>query len=245
MIEAISLTGGLGRRAVVRGLQFSVSAGEIVAFLGANGSGKTTTMRMLAGSSLPWSGAARICGEDVVRRRRVAQSKLGYLPEAASGFGRLTAWEFLRFCAEAHGLWRERQREAIDRVVQQTDLAPAMDTPMMRLSKGWRQRVWLAQAIVHDPAVLVLDEPTDGLDPNQKLRVRGLIRELSPGRAIILSTHILEEAEELCTRAMFLAGGGIVADAAPQELADERGRLASAFHRLTCEAQDRPGGGLD
>ena len=162
--------------------------------------------------------------------------KLGYLPEAPSGFGRLTVSEFLTFCGEARGLSKQDLRCAIDRTCQRVNLGEALGRPMAELSKGWRQRAWLAQAILHEPDVLVLDEPTDGLDPNQKELVRALVREMKSGRTIILSTHILEEAEELCDRAVVISRGTIVEDAKIDRLVDTSGRLAPRFRQLTLGA---------
>jgi len=159
--------------------------------------------------------------------------RLGYLPEAPSGFGRLTVNEFLTFCGQTRGLSRQALRHAIDRTCQRVNLGEVLGRPLAELSKGWRQRAWLAQAILHEPEVLVLDEPTDGLDPNQKELVRALVREMKPGRTIVLSTHILEEAEELCDRAVVIDRGTIVEDAKIDRLVDSSGRLATRFRELT------------
>lgn len=236
MIDARRLTMAFAGKTVVDDLTLRVEAGEVVGFLGPNGAGKSTTMRMLAGYLTPMRGAARICGHDVHRERLRAQTLTGYLPEAAGGFPQLRVGEFLRFCGEARGLRGQRLDGAIARVCELVELGPELSTPMRVLSKGWRQRAWFAQAILHDPPVLILDEPTDGLDPNQKDRVRELVRCLAPGKAILLSTHILEEAEELCHRAVIVTAGRIVADDTPQALSDERGRLGSVFRRLTTHA---------
>lgn len=225
-------------RWVVEAVSFVVEPGEVVGFLGPNGAGKSTTMRMLCGALKPSAGSARICGDDVVRHRRRAQARIGYLPEAADGFADLTVREFLTFCGEARGLRGRRLRASIDDVCARIELAPALGRRMRHLSKGWRQRAWFAQAILHDPPVLIMDEPTDGLDPNQKRQVRQFVLDVRATKAVLLSTHILEEAEEICTRAIVVAGGRIVADASPAALADERGRLADAFHRLTEPAGD-------
>ncbi len=201
-------------------------------FLGANGAGKSSTMRMLAGFRVPASGSASIAGFDVVRQRRQAQSMIGYLPEAAGGFGHLTATEFLRFCSETREISGNRAKQAIDRCCAELDLDNVMSTPLRHLSKGWRQRVWLAQALLHEPPALILDEPTDGLDPIQKRQIRQLIARLSPDRTIILSTHILEEAEQICDRAIIIDHGVIVADQPVADLVDDRGSLAASFFRL-------------
>ena len=244
MIEAIGLTMRFGRRTVVDRVSFRVARGELCAFLGRNGVGKTTTMRLLAGVLRPVAGSARIDGHEVVSERCAAAASIGFLPEAAAGFPRLTVGEFLRFCGEARGLAGRRLGEAIDRVTERVHARPARDAPMGELSKGWRQRAWLAQALLHDPPVLILDEPTDGLDPVERRHVRALLEDLSLDKAVLLSTHVLEEAEAIATRVVLVARGRIVADDAPGGLADERGRLAPAFHRLAGDgpedARDRP-----
>ena len=232
MIEALGLTMRFGPRTVVERLSFQVGRGELCAFLGRNGAGKTTTMRLLAGVLRPVSGGARINGHDVTTERRAAAASSGFLPEAAAGFSRLTIGELLRFCGESRGLSGRALSEAVDRVIERVHAREARDVLMGELSKGWRQRAWLAQALLHDPPVLILDGPTDGLDPTERRHVRALLEEVSRDKAILLSTHVLEEAEEIATRVILIARGRIVADDVPAGLADERGRLAPAFHRL-------------
>jgi ABC-2 type transport system ATP-binding protein len=233
MIEARDLEMRFGARTAVRGVSFAVEPGQVVGFLGPNGAGKSTTMRMLTGFLRPAAGSAWICGHDIQAGRLAAQRCLGYLPEAAGGFSHLTVREFLTFCGEARGLAGADLRTAIERVCGAVDLGPALGLKLGVLSKGWRQRAWLAQALLHDPPVLILDEPTDGLDPTQKQHARDLIRRVAADKAILLSTHILEEAEEICQRAIIIAEGRIVADAATADLLDPQGRLTAAFHRLT------------
>jgi gliding motility-associated transport system ATP-binding protein len=233
MIEARQLCMRYGASLVVNDISFTAEAGSVVGFLGPNGAGKTTTMRLLTGFLVPVAGSARICGHDIRRQRRAAQACIGYLPESAAGFANLTVQEFLIFCANARGIRGAALRSTLSRVCEQIELQPAMALQMKELSKGWRQRAWFAQAILHDPQVLIMDEPTDGLDPNQKTHVRKLIRALAPHKTILLSTHILEEAEEVCDRVIIVARGKIVADDAPANLVDERGRLNEAFQRLT------------
>ena len=172
MIEAQELVKRFGQVLAVDRVSFSVEPGEVVGFLGLNGAGKSTTMRLLAGALSPDGGCARICGHDMASDRLAGQACLGYLPEAASGFGHLTAREFLAYCGETRGLWGARLDAAVGRAAGAAHLDPALDKKMKALSKGWRQRAWFAQAILHDPPVLILDEPTDGLDPNQKHDVR-------------------------------------------------------------------------
>jgi|TARA_B100000809_G_scaffold70867_3_gene68424 ABC-2 type transport system ATP-binding protein len=214
-------------------ISLNLPQGSVVGFLGPNGAGKSTTMRMVSGYLFPDSGTVRICGWDIVRDRQKAQACLGYLPEAPNGFSRLTVHEFLSFCGQARGLDMKSLGLAIDQACQRIDLGPALRRPLGELSKGWRQRAWLAQAILHEPPVLVLDEPTDGLDPNQKEVVRRLVREMSADRTIVLSTHILEEAEELCDHVVVMANGCLVADDPVSNLLDNSGRLGAAFARLT------------
>ena len=233
MIEASNLGKTFGHIRAVHQVSFQVPRGQVVAFLGANGAGKSTTMRLLTGYLTADTGTAAIHGHDIVRARHEARSAMGYLPEAAGGFPQLTIREFLTFCGESRGLWGRDLDKAMQRVVGMIDLAPVFDRKMVELSKGWRQRSWLGQALLHDPAVLILDEPTDGLDPNQKDNIRQLIREIASEKAIILSTHILEEAEELSDRVIVIADGRIVADEGRTSLVDEKGRLAPAFRRLT------------
>lgn len=233
LIEAAGLAKSYGNRRAVNGVSFSLDAGTIVGLLGANGAGKTTTLRLLTGYLRPDSGNARIAGHDVVEAPLPARASFGYLAEAAGGFQRLTAREFLTFAGEAHGLRGAHLQQAIEDAAVRVDLKSAIDRVMGTLSKGWRQRAWLAQAILHQPPVLILDEPTDGLDPNQKISLRALLRQLGSEKAIVMSTHILEEAEELCDRIIVMAGGTIVADASKSELLDAKGRLAPAFATLT------------
>ena len=232
MIESLGLTMRFGRRTAVERLSFEVGRGELCAFLGRNGAGKTTTMRMLAGVLRPVDGSARINGHDVVAERCAIAASIGFLPEAATGFSRLTVGEFLRFCGESRGLAGRTLVAAIERATERVHAREARDALMGELSKGWRQRAWLAQALLHDPPVLILDEPTDGLDPVERGHVRALLEDVSRDKAVLLSTHVLEEAEEIATRVVLIARGRIVADDVPAGLVDERGRLAPAFHRL-------------
>lgn len=233
MIEAEHLLKRFGSVIAVNDVSFRISPGEVVGFLGANGAGKSTTMRLLAGCLSANSGEARIGGHDIARNRRAAQQMIGYLPESASGFPQITVHDFLAFTGEARGMWGASLNRAIGAVAERIELHPALHRRMSELSKGWRQRAWFAQALLHDPPVLILDEPTDGLDPNQKDKARALIRDVSTEKAIILSSHILEEAEELCARVIIIADGRIVFDGPSRDIVDEKGRLAPAFRRLT------------
>ena len=238
MIEALGLTMRFGRRTVVDRLSLQVRRGELCTFLGRNGAGKTTTMRLLAGVLRAVGGSARINGHDVIAERCAVAASIGLLPEAATGFSRLTVAEFLRFCGESRGLAGRTLAAAIDRASERVHAREVRDTLMGELSKGWRQRAWLAQALLHDPPVLILDEPTDGLDPVERRHIRALLESVSRDKAVLVSTHVLEEAEEIATRVVLIAQGRIVADDVPSNLVDERGRLASAFHRLAGDEQE-------
>lgn len=237
LIEADDLRKSFASVAAVRGVSFSVARGERVGVLGTNGAGKSTILRMLAGTLRPDSGRARIAGADVIASARQARAALGYLPEAANGFSALTVAEFLLFAAETRGLLGRARNAAIVRMVEMLSLGPAVYRPLGTLSKGWRQRAWLAQALIHDPPVLILDEPTDGLDPNQKVALRDLLTAVSQDKAMLISTHILEEAETLCDRLIVIADGSVIADARTAELTDASGRLGPAFARLTCATE--------
>jgi len=190
----------------------------VLGFLGANGAGKSTTMRMIAGFIAPSAGQVTVCGYDIEGAPVAAKSCMGYLPEGAPSYGEMTVGEFLDFVADIRGLAGAQRRQRRDVVIERLGLAPVIDQVIETLSKGFRRRVGLAQAIIHDPKVLILDEPTDGLDPNQKHEVRRLINELSKDKLVIVSTHILEEVHEVCTRAIIIANGRIVADETPDAL---------------------------
>lgn len=235
MIEIQNLTKRFGSVAAVTDLSLTVRPGEVLGFLGPNGAGKSTTMKMATGYLAPDQGAVRICGHDIVGDTIAAQKKLGYLPEGAPAYGEMTPREFLHFIAGVRNLSGADARAAMERAIAGAELKAVLDQPIETLSKGFRRRVGLAQAILHDPEVLVLDEPTDGLDPNQKHAVRGLIRGMSKDKTIIISTHLLEEVEAICTRAVIIDQGRIVADATPAELAarSASGRLDDVFRQLT------------
>jgi ABC-2 type transport system ATP-binding protein len=218
MIRVDNLVKHFGPIVAVDGVSFEVDAGAVLGFLGPNGAGKSTTMKMITGFLTPTSGRASILGHDVVDDPIRAKAQLGYLPEGAPAYADMTAASFLDFAAAVRGLGGARKRAMIDDAIAKVALAPVLQQPIETLSKGFKRRVGLAQAILHDPPVLILDEPTDGLDPNQKHEVRTLIREMARDKAIIISTHILEEVEAVCTRAMIIARGRIVADGTPDEL---------------------------
>jgi gliding motility-associated transport system ATP-binding protein len=218
MITTKNLSKRYGDKLAVNDLTFSVAPGEVLGFLGANGAGKSTTMRMIAGFISPSAGQVSVCGYDIEESPVAAKSCMGYLPEGAPSYGEMTVAEFLDFVSDVRGLAGERRRQRRAVVIDRLGLAPVIDQVIETLSKGFRRRVGLAQALIHDPQVLILDEPTDGLDPNQKHEVRRLINELSKDKLVIVSTHILEEVHEVCTRAIIIAHGRIVADETPTAL---------------------------
>ena len=218
LVETRALVKRFGSFTAVDDITFSVSSGEVVGFLGPNGAGKSTTMRLIAGFLEPTSGSALICGhnsqDDPVRARQ----RLGYLPEGAPLYPDMSVGAFLEFVAGMRGLNRTQTRDRLAEVVESIELAEVWNRRIDALSKGYKRRVGIAQALVHDPDVLILDEPTDGLDPNQKHEVRALIHSISAKKAIIISTHILEEVEAVCSRAIIIARGKMLADAPPAEL---------------------------
>ncbi|MCY4165573.1 MAG: ATP-binding cassette domain-containing protein [Gammaproteobacteria bacterium] len=235
MIRADSLSKNYGAIKAVDGISFAIEPGEVVGLLGPNGAGKTTTMRMCVGYLAPTSGSVEIHGFDLATRTQAARKTFGYLPEGAPLWGEMTPRAFLDFIADVREL-RGAQREArIEEVAALLQLHPVFDQRIETLSKGFRRRVGLAQAILHDPPVLLLDEPTDGLDPNQKHEVRELIRGMSSDKIVVISTHILEEVEAVCSRAIIIAAGRIVADDSPAALAarSEAGRLDEVFRSIT------------
>jgi len=207
----------------VDNISFKVESGEVLGFLGPNGAGKSTTMKMVTGFLAPTSGTAVVRGHDVTREPLAVKQKIGYLPEGAPAYSDMTPEAFLEFCAQVRGLKGEAKKQAIRKAVGRTHIDGVMRQPIETLSKGFKRRVGLAQAILHEPDLLIMDEPTDGLDPNQKHEVRNLIRDMAReqagggGRAVILSTHILEEVEAVCTRVVLIARGRVVADCTPAE----------------------------
>jgi ABC-2 type transport system ATP-binding protein len=216
-------------------VSFQVGPGEVLGFLGPNGAGKTTTMRMLAGFIAPTAGTASICGHDIGADPLAAKASLGYLPEGAPSYGEMSVRAFLDFIADVRHLEGSRRRERLDYVIGRLQLEAVLGQTIDTLSKGFRRRVGLAQALLHEPPVLILDEPTDGLDPNQKHEVRTLIGEMASNKIIVISTHILEEVEAVCTRAIIIARGRIVADDTPAALAarSESKRLDEVFRAIT------------
>jgi len=227
MIEAEHLTRRYGRLTAVDDLSFRAEPGQVVGLLGPNGAGKSTVMRMVSGFIAPSAGTARICGHDVRKQPLAAKRVLGYLPEGAPSYGELTVREFLVFVARVRGLRNGDLRRHLETAVARLDLADVLDAPIDALSKGFRRRVGLARAILHEPQVLMLDEPTDGLDPNQKRDVRSLIDAMARKRTILISTHLLEEVHALCNRVLILARGKLLADATPADL-ESRSRYHGA-----------------
>ena len=219
MIIIEGLTKQFGALTAVNNVTFNVSKGEVLGFLGPNGAGKSTTMKMLTGYLPITSGRASICGVDVEDQQLDARKRVGYLPEGAPLYGDMTANAFLGFIAEVRGFSGSEKSDRVALARDRLGLATVFNKPIETLSKGYKRRVGLAQAILHDPEVLILDEPTDGLDPNQKHQVRELIAEMSADKAIVISTHILEEVSAVCSRAVIIAEGKIVFDGSPDELA--------------------------
>ncbi|XQE66182.1 ABC transporter ATP-binding protein [Pseudomonas sp. P3C3] len=227
MIEIKNLTKRFAHHTAVDGLSFQVQQGEVLGFLGPNGAGKSTTMKMLTGFLAPTSGTASILGFDIQSDTLKAQQQIGYLPEGAPCYGDMTVRGFLEFIAEVRGYRGAEKKQRVQRAVEQVELDKVLEQSIETLSKGFKRRVGLAQAILHDPRVLILDEPTDGLDPNQKHQVRKLIQSLAKDKIVIISTHILEEVSAVCTRAVVIAAGKLVADGTPMEL-ESRSRYHQA-----------------
>ena len=235
MIEVGNLVKKFGDFTAVNNLSFAVESGQVMGFLGPNGAGKSTTMKMITGFLRPTAGTARIAGIDICEQPMAAQTQLGYLPEGAPAWPDMTPRQFLEFITRIRGFDKAAARAAMTRAVGMTELHGVLDQPIDTLSKGYRRRVGLAQAIVHDPDVLVMDEPTDGLDPNQKFQVRQAIEEMAAHKAIIISTHILEEVDAICSHAMIIDRGEIVAEGTPSALA-ARSRFFGAVS-LTLDTQ--------
>ena len=238
MIALDHLTKRFGPITAVDGIDLTVAKGEVLGFLGPNGAGKSTTMKMITGFLAPSGGRVSVCGHDVGSEPVAAQRRIGYLPEGAPAWPDMTPAAFLDFAARARGLDRPARRQAIERAVARASLSGVMRQPIDTLSKGFKRRVGLAQALLNDPDVLILDEPTDGLDPNQKQEVRRLISEMAGDKAIVISTHILEEVEAICSRAVVIARGRIVADGTPAEL-ERRDPLHNAVGLTLSRPADR------
>ena len=238
MIDIRNLTKRFAQHTAVDDLSFQVQPGEVLGFLGPNGAGKSTTMKMLTGFLAPTSGTASILGCDIQTQTLEAQRQIGYLPEGAPCYGDMTVRGFLEFIAEVRGFRGAEKKQRVQRAVEQVELEKVLEQSIETLSKGFKRRVGLAQAILHDPRVLILDEPTDGLDPNQKHQVRQLIQGLARDKIVIISTHILEEVTALCTRAVIIAQGRLLADGTPLEL-ESRSRYHQAVTLVADEALDQ------
>ncbi|MDX2039345.1 MAG: ABC transporter ATP-binding protein [Isosphaeraceae bacterium] len=235
MIEAQGLCKQFGSFLAVRDVSFTIGRGEVVAFLGPNGAGKTTTMRLLTGFVAPTHGAARIAGLDVQANRIEVATRLGYLPENGPLYPDMTPDELLGFFGAARGLSSGRLQNRKDAVIELCSLSSVAYKPIRKLSKGYRQRVSMAQALLHDPEVLILDEPTSGLDPNQIRGVRNLIRELGKTKTILVSTHILQEVDPIASRVLFIHDGRLVFDGSPVEMRTAGGTLEDQFYALTAQ----------
>jgi ABC-2 type transport system ATP-binding protein len=238
MIRIENLVKTFGPKRAVDGVSFNVERGEVLGFLGPNGAGKSTTMRMVTGFMPPTEGRVTIGGHDVAESPLEAKRLIGYLPENAAAYPDMTVKGFLEFTAELRGLNGAQRKKAVERVVELCFLQQVFRQSIDTLSKGYKHRTCLAQALVHDPEVLIMDEPTDGLDPNQKHEVRNLIRNLGKSKAIVFSTHILEEVDAACTRAIIIDRGRIVANGTPEELrnmSDLAGAVTLSAHGATAE----------
>ncbi len=245
MIEIERLTKRFGALAAVDGVSFTLERGTVLGFLGPNGAGKSTTMKMITGFLPPTSGRISVSGFDLADRPLEAKRRIGYLPEGAPAYADMTPGAFLNFIADIRALCGPDRRRKLDEAIVRADLAPVLDQTIDTLSKGFKRRVGLAQAILHDPEVLILDEPTDGLDPNQKHAVRLLIKGMAETKAIIISTHILEEVEAVCTRSLIIARGKVLAEGEPLpdqagwrfgDLTAAPGRLDAVFRHITGSA---------
>ena len=237
LIEVKSLDKKFGAIHAVRNLSFSVKKGEILGFLGPNGAGKTTTMKMITGFLKPTSGTVTVCGHDVLEDPIAVKEKIGYLPEGAPSYGEMTVKGFLDFIADIRGLKGQDKQNHVDAIIKKINLETVRNQTIDTLSKGFKRRVGVAQALMHDPEVLIMDEPTDGLDPNQKHEVRTLIKEMVAHKAIIISTHIMEEVDAICTRAIIIASGQLLFDGTPKELLAKSvtGRMDDVFRQITTD----------
>jgi len=239
MLKVENLKKRFGDFEAVKGVSFEVAAGEVLGFLGPNGAGKSTTMRMITGFLPATSGTAIINGHDIAKDPIAAKADLGYLPESAPSYKAMTVREFLTFIAAVRGFTGKAGEQRVEDVIKQAKLEKVAGQTIETLSKGYRQRTCFAQAIIHDPKVLIMDEPTDGLDPNQKFTVREMIKEMAAkGKAIIISTHILEEVDAVCTKVVVIADGEKKFDGTPAELKakDASGKLDVVFRNMTMKA---------
>ncbi|MBI3881560.1 MAG: ATP-binding cassette domain-containing protein [Verrucomicrobia bacterium] len=232
MIKVQNLTKHFGTKAAVDGVSFSVERGEVLGFLGPNGAGKSTTMRMITGFIPPTSGTVQVGSFNMLEQPLEAKRIIGYLPESAPLYSDMTVWGFLNFAAELRGIQGDDRKKAVNRAIEMCFLEAVIHQSIETLSKGYRHRTCFAQAIIHDPDVLIMDEPTDGLDPNQKHEMRSLIKRMGEKKAIIFSTHILEEVDAACTRAIIIDRGRIVANGTPAELKARSEFAGAVFMRI-------------
>lgn len=243
MSEAIkvqSLRKSFGPIHAVQGVSFDVKHGEVLGFLGPNGAGKSTTMKMITGFLEPTAGTVIVNGHDVLENPLAVKKSIGYLPEGAPAYGEMTVKSFLNFIADIRQMTGNNRQKRIDEVVDRINIRNVYEQSIETLSKGYKRRVGIAQAILHDPDTLILDEPTDGLDPNQKHEVRNLIKEMAQDKAIIISTHILEEVDAVCSRAIIIAKGELLFDGTPKELIakSEQNDIDHAFRLVTTGKSD-------
>ena len=234
-IKIKSLTKSFGTIRAVRNVSFNVSHGEVLGFLGPNGAGKSTTMKMITGFLEPTSGTVEVNGHDVLENPLSVKRSIGYLPEGAPAYGEMTVKNFLNFIADIRQLNGAIRKKRLDEVIETINIGTVIDQSIETLSKGFKRRVGLAQAILHDPNILILDEPTDGLDPNQKHEVRNLIKKMSKEKAIIISTHILEEVDAVCTRAIIISSGELLFDGTQTQLIakSDQSDIDHAFRNIT------------
>lgn len=234
MISVKKLRRSFGPIMAVDGVSFDVEKGQVLGFLGPNGAGKTTVMRILTCFLAPDSGTATVCGHDILKKPIQVRKSLGYLAENAPAYSEMTVGSFLNFICDVRGIEGKSRKAALDRVVPTCSIESVYHQTIETLSKGYKRRVGLAQALIHDPDVLILDEPTDGLDPNQKYDVRELINKMAKDKCIIISTHILEEVEAVCTRTIIISKGKILVDSTPEKLKQEHGcGLDEVFRKIT------------
>ena len=234
MIDVQQLTRSFGPIVAVDGISFEVKKGDVLGFLGPNGAGKSTAMKMLACFLTPDSGTATICGHDILREPVAVRRVIGYLAENAPAYPEMTVAGFLNFVCDARQVKGMARKKALERVIPLCSIESVYHQTFDTLSKGYKRRVGLAQALLHDPQVLILDEPTDGLDPNQKHEVRELIQQMASEKCIIVSTHILEEVEQVCSRAIIISRGRILADSTPKKLQEDyQGSLDEVFRQIT------------
>jgi len=224
-LKVINLSKSYSNKRALMDCSFSATGGEVIGILGANGAGKSTLIKLLAGVIKPDKGDAILNGHSIRNERSKAQGKIGYLPEITGGFDDITVYEFLSFSANAHGIFGKAMRGAVSRICEELNLGEVKYQKLSDLSKGWRQRAWLGQSLIHNPDILFLDEPTDGFDPIQKIAIRNHIKTLSKGKIILMSTHILEEAEAICDRVLIINSGRLVKDGPTSSFVDKKGRL--------------------